>query len=527
MKIYCYNDGRHRHIKNSAGEDYTPAYIPIMLKNTGFCTDIIAPDGLDDTEAGDVIFIGAETIEKSVCDKLLSAKNRGARIVAFAATGDIFPKVTKIKSGRRYDVIGHFQFSNEAAPLPVLECVYEVNEGKPLGFFEGNTALVDYDGIIYWGFDLPATLLYSADGKPTYDKNNAVGFARIPDGTVITKKEDYMSAFADLYLEKITQYLHALGFANVFVLPDNGGAPADVALYFAGDDDATSTEYDLAAAAQMKKRGLPYHINMMPMDKNGNFRLTRAQSDALYEDGCELALHYDFTVFEYTLEGHLLQSDMFFKAFGKKSICPVNHCFIQEGSAADRYRFESECGCLGDNNRAHFCPDPANINAFSLVGFGSGTAFPRFVTDDAAHGNAALEFCELGVSFYEPRLYQNDKENAKKIEEYVDGGIKNNRTLQLFLHPHYICGVKHDNTAALKALDYALEVLKGKNANVWFCTPDTLTKWWHERAKVRIYDTTEDGFTVDNPTERTVYIKYGGGLIKAEAGVHRITKKFN
>lgn len=531
MKIYCFSDSKAKAILNKQQKDYTGAYIPIMLKNLGFSASTLFSDKLCTVGRGDVIFIGAQRLEDDICDKLFLAKQRGAHIIAFATEGKIFPKTEKKASASDcYGVVGYFEFADDTTSLPILGYALKIKEGKALGFFEGDTALAEYDGMLYWGFDLPATVLYASDGRPTVDANNVVGHPRIPDSTVITKKEDYQSAFSDRYLKRLADFLNAFGFAYVYPLPEVNNKPADMALFFAGDDDATSTQYDIKAAYQMQKRALPYHINMMPMDKNGNFRLTREQADTLAKNGCELALHYDFTAFPYSKEGYLTQSDMFYKAFGKNSICPVNHCFIQSGSAADRYRFEAECGCLGDNNRAHYCPDPDNVNAFSLVGFGSGTAFPRFVMDDAKHCNAPLDFCELGVSFYEPRLYQNDLENRLKIEKYLDEGLKYNRPLQMFFHPHYISGVKHDNTASLAALDYALSYLKNKNCNVWFCTPDALTVWWHQRAEVEIYDVTEDGFSVSNPTPHTVYVIPPDGffekkLLKVKKGVHRFTKQ--
>ncbi len=153
---------------------------------------------------------------------------------------------------------------------------------------------------------------------------------------------------------------------------------------------------------------------------------------------------------------------MYEKAIGK-SYGPVNHCLIQIGTAPERYMMQIECGAKYDNNRFQNKVDPENINAFNLVGYGFGHAFPRFCMADAKNNNQALEFCEIYMSYYEPRIIDGTPDEYKKIENYLDDSFKYARTSQFFTHPHYISGKTSKNPEyALRALDYMKEYVAKK-----------------------------------------------------------------
>lgn len=511
MKLYYYCDTAAWESANAAGRDYTPAYLPVMLKNSGLTGAALIPEALETLTEGDVLLIGAESLTAERAAALGAAIDRGCYVIAFATEAPgLFPEITiDFKGKDAYDVIGYFRFSGSEEPLPVLEACGTVTAGETRGVLTADGAeRAVYaqlgDRVWLWGFDLPATLWRAADGRPTTDTNNPVGFARIPDGYVVGEGHDFTVAYADSYMRHIETLLQKAGFARFYALPEKNGAVCDLALYFGGDDDATSGEIDRKAAANMRERGLPYHLNMMPMDAEGHFQLSREEAEELRAGGCEFAVHYNFTAFPFTEEGHRVQSDMFERHFGFKSVCPVNHCLVQVGSAAERYRMEAECGCLGDNSRFQIAPDPTDINAFNLTGFATGSAFPRFVLCDAAHGNRALPFCDIYMSFYEPRLHTEDPAEAKKLEDYLEAGNAYGRTLQLFTHPHYISDVWGDPVAALRALNHAVDYVKAKGWNVWYCGPDELMYWWHDRAACTVTDVTEHGFTVNNPTAHTV-----------------------
>jgi len=48
----------------------------------------------------------------------------------------------------------------------------------------------------------------------------------------------------------------------------------------------------VSASDFMKSRGLPYHINLMPL--NGRFAISRAEFRHMRANGHELSLHYNF-----------------------------------------------------------------------------------------------------------------------------------------------------------------------------------------------------------------------------------------
>lgn len=499
MKLYYYHDNiKHKEL-NDAGIDYTPAYIPVILKNLGFFAHELLPSAVDTVTKNDTVIIGADTVDKKIADS-------GCNILAFGAKGEIFPKTKTVKNGGQYDIVGYFKFDKTDEPLPVLQCFDEITSGKCLGRADNKyNVFTRVNNICYFSFDVIATMLYTADGKPTYEGKNGFPVGRIPDGCVMPNEYDFNIAYNDCYLRKIEDILHEFGFANIFPLPVNDGRVCDLALYFAGDDDAHSRDNDIFAAKEMHSRGLPYHINIMPKDENGNFVVSKEDVEFLHSLGCETAIHYDFTRFEYSRNGHKIQADMYEKEFGK-SYGPVNHCLIQIGTAPERYMMQIECGAKYDNNRFQNKVDPSNINAFNLVGYGFGHAFPRFCMADSKNGNAPLEFCEIYMSYYEPRIINGTPDEYKKIENYLDDSFKYARTSQLFTHPHYISGkTKNNPEYALRALDYAKEYVTKKDWNVWYTAPDALGNWWHERAACHISNT-ENGFVVKNITNRTISV---------------------
>ena len=425
MKLYWYYDAFRHTCLNGEGKDYTPAYLPLLLKNSGYSVERLPAERLSSLVAGDVLLLGAEVLSEEQSAALQVALSRGCAVIAFGAVAaGVFPEFTReIGNEDVYNVLGYFRFSGGEEPLPVLGSagVLAPEAGEILG------GLTEADGafcplyvrlgerVWYWSFDLPGSLWRAADGRPTTEGKNGFSLGRIPDGYVVGPGHNYSVAYADSYMRCLEEILSGAGFPRFYPLPVREGMPCDLALYFGGDDDATSSEIDLKAAANMRERGLPYHLNLMPMDEEGHFRLTREQVQQLHEGGCETAIHYNFLMFPYSDEGHRVQSEMYERAFGEVSVGPVNHCLIQHGSAAERYRMEAENGALGDNSRFQIEPDAKDVNAFNLTGFASGTAFPRFVLCDAAHGNRPLKFCEVAMSYYEPRIRSGLPEEYRKI----------------------------------------------------------------------------------------------------------------
>ena len=83
MQIYYYSDEKSRKGCNEAGRDYTPAYLPLMLKTLGFTAYRFTPGDPDIPGAGDALLIGAETPDAKGIDALSSALGRGCTLIGF------------------------------------------------------------------------------------------------------------------------------------------------------------------------------------------------------------------------------------------------------------------------------------------------------------------------------------------------------------------------------------------------------------------------------------------------------------
>lgn len=537
MKIFIYNDELAHKNKNQNGEDYSASYIPVMLKNLGFTAEKISEKDIVDGKlsGNDVIFTASDVLSDKCADEIAKAAEKGCTVIAFATEGKIFPKLSQPQAPLgKYEIAGYFYFNDET-PLPLTDkfFVAEGYEGQSDGFIKAKngekyaSALRLGENIYYFTFDLPVSLKTLGDGKPTDKATQVFHMGRVPDACILEYEYDYSIAYADVYMEYITNVLTKAGMPRIFQLEPNGGKAAELVIYLGGDDDASDTNIDLVASDVMYERGLPYHMNLMPCGLEGGFVLTKEQFDAIRERGHDFAIHYDFTKFPYTLEGHKIQTQMYEERFGEKTVCPVNHCVIQHGTTHDRWRMQIECGAIADNNRIQTKLDYSDINAFNIIGYAFGSAFPRFVADDAAHGNAELDFCELYSSYYEPRIHNDEAWEFEKVEGYLNEAKEKARTSQLFIHPHYISNIWMDSKPALKALDHATAYIKEKGWNVVYCTPDHLAYWWHDRAKCSFENVTENGFTVKNPSGRdfTVVLPLGVSNISTSACLSHIEER--
>lgn len=525
MKVFYYYDQAAHRAANACGRDYTPAYLPLMFKNMGVTAHPITPEELlsNPPGKGDVLFIGSDHLDAERSASLAQAAEKGCLLIGFGT--DVANELFGCRADRLppaddpYGVVGYFTFRGQSEPLPVLGAFARLDgaDGDTAGEIEADGKV--YPGCIrqkntcYFVFDLPATLWRSADGHPTVESVlEGFPFPRVPDGCVIPNDYNADIAFADCYQQFLQGILRQAGIPMLHPLPPKDGKAADLLLYFAGDDDAGGADIDLIASERMHERGLPYHLNLMPTADGQGFVIDRAQADLIRSRGHELSLHYNFTQYPYTKDGWKVQHDLFEEHFGQTAVGPVNHCVIQIGSSAERCRRQKQLGALGDNNKIQSAFDPDDINAFNVTGFRFGSAFPRFAIDDAAHGNQNLGFCEVYASYYEPRIYEGTDAEYDKIYRYLEAGVFYGRTLQLFVHPHYISDIITPAEPALRAIDAAMEHVRRRGWQVVTCGPDALIRWWHDRAACRILALTPNGFTLDNPTGRPITLRLPDGV---------------
>lgn len=524
MKVFTYYDETAHRAANACGRDYTSVYLPLMFKNMGVTSCPLSPSELLDGTPGegDILFVGSDRMDAERSDALKRAAEKGCLVVGFGTdvTNELFgcPAQGLPAVDDPYQIVGYFTFQGQNEPLPVLGAFARLS---PSGVDTAGVITADGEEIpgclrtrttCYFAFDLPATLWRCADGRPSTTAIPPFPFGRVPDGCVLPDDYNYEIAYADCYQRFLEGLIREAGMPSIFPLPPQGDQAADLVLYFGGDDDAGSAEIDMIASERMYERGLPYHMNLMPTEDGKGFVITREEAELICSRGQEISIHYNFLSYPYTPEGWKTQHDLYLAAFGQPAISPVNHCLVQTGSSAERCRLAKEQGALGDNNKFQNQCDHNDINAFNLIGYAFGSAFPRFTIDDAAHGNQEIGFCEVYGSYYEPRVYKKTDEEYAKIYRYLDEGVFYGRTLQLFFHPHYISDVITPAEPALEALDAAIAYVKQKGWQVVYCGPDALTYWWHDRAACRIQKVTPQGFELDNPTGRPLTLRLPDGV---------------
>ena len=510
MQVYYYANSRRKEEWNREGRDYTPGVIPLILSLLGVSARAVDTDGLLDgtLQAEDILFTGKEALPAGF-------RFDGTH-VAFATEGELSAfglalEGETAKVGDKYSIDGYIQWeaAGKSCQLPVFSAFTRVQPQGAEVLAIARTAdgeelpvLLRKGNKTYFAFDLPATVWYSGDGRPTTEGKNGFAIGRVSDGRPVPEDYDVSIAYTDYMAYILQDILYGCGMPMIHRLPPMAdGKVPDFLLYFSGDDDADSTENDLKAAAVMAQRGLPYHMNVMPADTEGHFVIDKEQHDRLVAQGCEIAVHPNFFwIASYGEEGYRVQAEMFRQAFGRTSVTTVNHCLAQHGSCAERLRFEEKQGILGDNNKLGEM-NKEDVNAFNGCGFTFGSSFPRYTLDDAAHNNALIDVVEIPNTYYEPRMYTCSAEEKKKIHDYLDQCAFWGRTGGLFFHPHYISGVITDATPALAALDEALAYMAQKGYAVYTTAPDALTLWWRARAGSVISDVTAGGFTLDSEAD--------------------------
>ena len=495
--LYYVNDPSLRAVRNAAGEDYTPAYIPAMLSFMGMTGREIAPDALSTLTSNDVVLVGAAELPATDATVIL------------LGTRPIVP-------ARKRHIYGYYTAkSGYAVPLFVPVAPMDATDAEVLASaeVEGKTcpALIRCGKNYQYLFDLPATLWYSGDGYMEMQNDPYFPVGRTPDWRPLPNGQYGTQPFNDLLLIELESILRSLGIASLYRLPpmEDGTAP-DIVLHFSGDDDCCSATINANAAARMKQLGLPYHINAMP-DGNGHFCFDTEVLRTLQDNGCELGLHLDLTVQPYSEETVKKQFGEFCTAFGMHPITNVDHCLVQHGPLPEFLRWLQGCGIIADNGYLGTF-DPNDINAFDLQEFGYGTSFPRYTCDDAAHGNALLTTMSIPMTYYEARLPQEDSDTTK-IRRYLDAAAANARITQLFFHPHYLNESSDHYLAAQRALGVMKEHIDACGYVALPMTTNTIAQFWKARSEATV---TQDGATITIKTDTPL-------LVRLPAAVAQVT----
>lgn len=472
MKLYYLYDPAVRDTYNERGYDYSPAYLPAICAFLGASASPITSKELSRLLPDDVLLIGAQQIEALPdCRCILMGTCVGKDAPVAVREERIFAHYFT-ENGKELPL-----FVPLSSPILIGRTVaYAIADG------EKHPALVSDGQNWEFCFDLCASVWFSGDGYVPSKPSSYFSIGRTPDLRPL-KSMLSPDAFNDFLLGELEDILRKMGIPMLYRLtPVNGGIP-DAMIHVSGDDDCTSGEINREAMERMTRFGIPYHINAMPTKEKG-FVCNRAMLETWEAAGNEIALHLDLTDSNpYTEAEHIRQVELFEKQFGKHPETNVNHYLVQGGTSAERLRWLEICGLLADNSKLGIF-NPENINAFDLCGFGFGTAFPRYTCDDALHKNRMISTAEIPLTYYEPRLYEEDSDSTK-IRSYIDEACRHGRIIQFFLHPHYLSSYYGKKIAATeRVLKTILEHTAGKP--ILFTTTNKIARFWKARSNSRI-----------------------------------------
>lgn len=520
---WVYDEAQHVSL-NSAGRNYWHVYTAEILDRLGLTADAVPPSALSDPaklREYSLLFIGRIGDSRAVeaASPMLRAwVHDGGTLVGFAAEG-LEPLFGVEAAGRmdqpsgEFSIAGYLRFV-ESSLTAGLDC--HGHENQPLIIVspirmvaptdaEAVAALLQPDSeepgdgskaratpyaavssrtlgrgrAFYFAFDLPQTMWTIHQGRPVDADHDGDGYLRAMDARVIGGNDPGVAYTDELHF-LLQAIIGTQPMPLIHQIPPLRGEVAD-ALFFFGGDDEGQPKNQVAASDFMKSRGLPYHINLMPVD--GEFALSRAEMDHVERNGHELSLHYDFiTGFEhptgFTEQDVRRQVEMFRPVFGRPPVCSVNHWCRWTGWA-DPARWMSARGQIADNSWMG-APSPP-LNPVNTIDFSFGTAFPRHVWDDWRRGNERLDFVQEHVVAYEVG-YREEATDFERLHQAVDRAARYRLTVNMFYHPVYLA----TNPACQRAIDELLGYVQRRGIAAAFMGNDELARWWLHRSDARL-----------------------------------------
>ncbi|MBM4041004.1 MAG: hypothetical protein FJ290_21095 [Planctomycetes bacterium] len=369
----------------------------------------------------------------------------------------------------------------------------------------------------YFAFDLAQTMWAIQQGRPVDSDYDGDGYHRASDACVLGGNSLEVP-YADALHFLLANMIGRRPVPMVHQVPprapgagDGSGRVAPALLCFGGDDEG-QPENQVLASDFMAARGLPYHINAMPL--GGRFALSRDEKAHIEANGHEVSLHYNFIdgfphPCGFTREDVAGQARLFRETFGHDPVCSVMHWCRWTGWA-EPARWIREQGGRADNSFIHWTSPP--LNPTGLVGFAFGSAFPRHVWDDAAHANARLDFIEIPVVAYEVG-YEGDECRPEQMRWCLELAARYRLTFDFFWHPIYIARYP----ACQKAVDELVRLIGQMPVPPVLAGLDEACRWWDARSKATMRNAALDsgrlsfeaecgyrnGFVIKVPTGET------------------------
>ncbi|MBQ3179224.1 MAG: hypothetical protein IJB52_15515 [Clostridia bacterium] len=472
MRVYYLYDDNRRNVCSQAGIDDTSAYIPALLYFLGVTGQPIELDLLGSLQETDILIAVRTQLPALPCT-----------VISFAAE----QSWEQVLENKWY---GTIQTCESHAPvLPIFAPLYPLadtgEEILAVGSMNGGDtmpAIVRSGKRYEFAFDLPASVWYSGDGFEQSEGINGFQQVRVPDMRPLPMDFDTKTLpYNDILCGILRDILSAAGVPMFHTLPplEDGSIP-ELALHFSGDDDATSSEVNRTAALHMESRGLPYHINAMPLDAD-RFIMTRQEFEDLQTHGCEFGLHTNFYGVPFSAETQNAQAELYIKVFGTEPVTNVNHCLIRDSSTAKRLEWLEALGIIGDNDMLGEV-DPHDVNAFNVTGYGFGTSFPRFTCAGADQKNRLIRTVEIANTYYEPRLDPVKYPDETPIRRYLDISAERGAYAQFFMHPHYFNESFGNQAMVHAALDLIQKHCREKGYRIWYTTTNTIAHFWKDRA---------------------------------------------
>ena len=326
----------------------------------------------------------------------------------------------------------------------------------------------------YFAFDVAQTMWAIHQGRPVDADYDGDGYHRVSDACVIGDNSRRVP-YADALLFLLTNMIGQLPVPMLYPVPPSDGAVAPALLFFGGDDEGAQ-DVQVIASDFMAQHGLPYHINVML--KDGVFGLGPEEQRHIEANGHEIALHYNFIDdFDhpcgFTQQDVAQQAAAFRETFGRDSVCTVMHWCRWTGWAEPARWFRDEGG-RADNSRIHWTSPP--LNPTNRIGFAFGSAFPRYVWDDAEHANERIDFLTLPIVAYEVG-YDQETCFPEAVRDALAIATQHHYLLNFFWHPMYVATFP----ACQQAVDELTRLLAEMPVPPVLMTPDQVTEWWDAR----------------------------------------------
>jgi len=335
----------------------------------------------------------------------------------------------------------------------------------------------------YFAFNAAQTLWAIQQGRPVDADYDGDGYLRISDACVLGANSLEVP-YADCLHFLLANLIGRRPVPMIHQVPPRAGRVAPALLFFGGDDEG-EPHNQVIASDFMASRGLPYHINAMPV--GSGFAFGPEERARIEANGHEIALHYNFIDgFEhpcgFTRDDVARQARLFRDTFGRDSVCGVMHWCRWTGWA-EPARWIRECGGLADNSYANWTSPP--LNPINTMGFAFGSAFPRFFWDDAEHGNDRIDLVELPWVGYELG-YENADFHPEKIRAALNLACRYRLTFNFFWHPVYVA----QYPACRRAINELVRIMVGmmieQNVLPVLMGPDQLCRWWRARSAAAI-----------------------------------------